>query len=97
MGWESWGQNMWLSDRDFCNAMERGVLAEGVGFAVLNLMSDNPGMRWDIETTKRVIGYAPRDGAPADLSDTMKEDEAAAQKMYEAAVLLNETIASRRW
>ena len=31
--------------------MERAVLAEGVGFAVLNLMSDNPGMRWDIETT----------------------------------------------
>ena len=40
-----------------------GGVAEGVGFAVLNLMSDNPGMRWDIETTKRTIGYAPQDGA----------------------------------
>ena len=63
MGWGGWGQAMWLSNRDLCQAMERAVLAEGVGFAVLNLMSDNPGMRWDIETTKRAIGYAPQDGA----------------------------------
>ncbi|ODU56932.1 MAG: hypothetical protein ABS99_05395, partial [Acetobacteraceae bacterium SCN 69-10] len=49
MGWGSWGQLMWLSNRDLCQAMERAVLADGVGFAVLNLMSDNPGMRCDIE------------------------------------------------
>jgi hypothetical protein len=30
--------------------MERAVVAEEVGLAVLNLMSDNPGMRWDIES-----------------------------------------------
>ena len=35
----------------------------GITFAVLNLMSDNPGMRWDIENTKRTIGSAPQDGA----------------------------------
>jgi NAD+ dependent glucose-6-phosphate dehydrogenase len=63
MGWGGWGQAMWLSNRDLCHAMERAVLVEGVGFAVLNLMSDNPGMRWDIETTKRTIGYLPKDGA----------------------------------
>jgi NAD+ dependent glucose-6-phosphate dehydrogenase len=97
MGWESWGQLMWLSDRDFCNAMERGVLAEGVGFAVLNLMSDNPGMRWDIETTKRTIGYAPKDGAAAVMTDELKADEATGQKMYESAVALQELIASKRW
>ena len=53
MGWGGWGQAMWLSNRDLCQAMERSVMAGGIGFAVLNLMSDNPGMRWDIETTKR--------------------------------------------
>jgi NAD+ dependent glucose-6-phosphate dehydrogenase len=30
---------------------------------VLNLMSANPGMRWDIDTTRRVIDYMPQDGA----------------------------------
>ncbi len=59
----AWGQYMWLSNRDLCDGFEKAVMAPAdVGFAVLNLMSDNPGMRWDIETTKRVIGYAPRDG-----------------------------------
>ncbi len=77
MGWDSWGQLMWLSDRDLCNAMERAVLADGVGFAVLNLMSDNPGMRWDIEATRRVIGYAPQDGATVELTEAMKADEEA--------------------
>ena len=58
-----WGQAMWLSNRDFCQGVERAVLADGVGFAVLNLMSANPGMRWDIDSTRRTIGYAPQDGA----------------------------------
>jgi nucleoside-diphosphate-sugar epimerase len=58
----TWGQQMWLSNRDLCDGFEKAVTAPAtVRFAVLNLMSDNPGMRWDIETTKRVIGYAPRD------------------------------------
>jgi len=62
MGWGAWGQEMWLSNRDLCDGFEKAVTApDHVRFAVLNLMSDNPGMRWDIETTRRVIGYAPRD------------------------------------
>ena len=46
-----WDQAMWLSNRDFCHGVERAVLADGVDFAVLNLMSANPGMRWDIDST----------------------------------------------
>lgn len=60
-----WGQEMWLSDRDFLNGVESAITAEGVDFAALNLMSDNPGMRWDIDETKAVIGYRPADGSPA--------------------------------
>jgi NAD+ dependent glucose-6-phosphate dehydrogenase len=58
-----WGQLMWLSDRDFCHGVERAVLADGIGFTVLNLMSANPGMRWDIDATRRILGYVPQDGA----------------------------------
>lgn len=60
-----WGQEMWLSDRDYLSGMQAAITAEGVGFAVLNLMSDNPGMRWDIEGTKSTIGYRPQDGSAA--------------------------------
>ena len=60
-----WGQEMWLSDRDFLNGMIAAISAKGIQFAALNLMSDNLGMRWDITETKRVIGYDPKDGSLA--------------------------------
>jgi NAD+ dependent glucose-6-phosphate dehydrogenase len=70
-----WGQQMWLSDRDLCHGMERAVLAEDVGFAILNLMSDNPGMRWDLSETRRVIGYQPRDGHRAVVTPDIETHE----------------------
>ncbi|HEX3846790.1 MAG TPA: NAD(P)-dependent oxidoreductase [Steroidobacteraceae bacterium] len=70
-----WGQQMWLSDRDLCQGVERAAFAEGVQFAVLNLMSDNPGMRWDIEETRRLIGYEPRDGHAAVVTPAIEEQE----------------------
>jgi hypothetical protein len=30
-------------------------------FAVVNGMSANTGMRWDIEPTRTLLGYAPQD------------------------------------
>jgi len=60
-----WGQQMWLSDRDLCQGFERAIVSDNVPFAVLNLMSANPGMRWDIGETCRVIDYEPRDSHTA--------------------------------
>ena len=97
MDWGSWGQLMWVSDRDICQAHDRAVLAEGVGFAVLNLMSDNPGMRWDIETTKRVIGYAPQDGAVPVLTDDQRRDEAEAERLVAASRDVEAVMRARRW
>jgi hypothetical protein len=62
-----WGQEMWLSDRDFLNGLKAAIAAPKVQFAALNLMSNNPGMRWDLEETKRVIDYTPQDGSPAEV------------------------------
>jgi uronate dehydrogenase len=57
-----WFRLMWLSNRDFCQLMEQCIVAEpSVRFAVVNGMSANTGMRWDIEYTRRLVGYAPRD------------------------------------
>ncbi len=57
-----WWQRMWLSNRDLCQAVEKAIDAENVPFAVLNVMSSNAGMRWDLSETRRVLGYEPRDG-----------------------------------
>ncbi|MDP5220612.1 NAD(P)-dependent oxidoreductase [Ruegeria sp. 2205SS24-7] len=63
-----WGQEMWLSDRDFLNGMRAAIDAKDISFAALNLMSDNPGMRWDITETRQAIGYSPEDGSPAKIT-----------------------------
>ena len=63
-----WGQEMWLSDRDFLGGMRAAIDAKDISFAALNLMSDNPGMRWDITETRQAIGYSPKDGSPAKIT-----------------------------
>jgi NAD+ dependent glucose-6-phosphate dehydrogenase len=97
MGWGRWGQQMWLSNRDLCHAMERAVLADNVPFAVLNLMSDNPGMRWDIETTRRTIGYQPLDGHQAVITPEIEQDEAAARSSRDLQSHLYAMDHTRRW
>jgi hypothetical protein len=53
---------MWLSNRDFCHLMERCLVADlPERFLIVNGMSDNTGMRWDIEPTRRILGYRPQD------------------------------------
>ena len=34
-----WDQKCWLSNRDFCQAVEKAINAEGFRFATLNVMS----------------------------------------------------------
>lgn len=80
MGWGMWGQRMWLSDRDLCQGFEKAVTApEGVRFAVLNLMSRNTGMRWDLEPTRTAIGYEPL--------DSFSPQEDAVEQSHTAAAL----------
>jgi uronate dehydrogenase len=67
-----WFRLMWLSNRDFCHLMECCLVAElPERFVVVNGMSDNRGMRWDIEDTRRLVGYQPRDDVtrPGSLSE----------------------------
>ena len=57
-----WFRLMWLSNRDFCQLMTRCIQADpAIRFAVINGMSANTGMRWDIESTRRLLGYHPQD------------------------------------
>ena len=57
-----WFRLMWLSDRDFCQLMERcldAVLPRK--FVIVNGMSANTGMAWDLASTREILGYEPRD------------------------------------
>ncbi|HEY1721382.1 MAG TPA: NAD(P)-dependent oxidoreductase [Magnetospirillaceae bacterium] len=60
-----WFRSMWLSNRDFLNLFERALVADPAGWPepgiTVNGMSANKDMPWDIETTKRLIGYQPKD------------------------------------
>ena len=64
---QRWFKGMWLSNRDFLHLLECAILSDvnewpspGI---VVNGMSNNRGMVWDIETTRRLIGYEAQDDA----------------------------------
>jgi uronate dehydrogenase len=59
---EDWFRLMWLSNRDYCQLMERCLLADlPERFAIVHGMSANTGMRWDLQSTRRLLGYDPAD------------------------------------
>jgi uronate dehydrogenase len=57
-----WFRLMWLSNRDYCQLLEKCLTADPeLHFAVVNGMSANTGMRWDITYTRLMVGYEPQD------------------------------------
>ena len=59
MGFGRWGQQLWLSNDDWGQAVQLVCTAPFEGFAVVNVMSDNAGSRWDLSETRRLLGYCP--------------------------------------
>ena len=55
-----WGQQKWLSESDLNQIVEKSIEAEGIDFAVINAVSDNQGMRWDLVGAERGVGYRPQ-------------------------------------
>jgi uronate dehydrogenase len=80
MGIGLWGQQMWLSNRDFLDGVRAAIAAPRVDFAIVNLVSRNPGMRWDLEETERVLRFQPQDGFPPDLSAQDLAEDAKARE-----------------
>lgn len=57
-----WFRNMWLSDRDFLHLMECCLTAAlPEPFLIVNSMSANTGMRWDLTAARTILGYRPED------------------------------------
>lgn len=92
-----WGQQMWVSDRDLCGAFERAVEDQTVNFGVYNLMSNNPGMRWDLSALERDLGFTPHDGEPMRPPATQRLKAGFAWLRDAALPALGERIAGRRW
>lgn len=98
MGWGLWGQRMWLSDRDLCQGFEKAVLAPNtVRFAILNLMSDNAGMRWDLEPTRAAIGYVPLDHATPVESEAERAHTEASRHARRLVEATEDFIQEQRW
>ncbi len=70
-----WGQEMWLSDSDFLEGVKAAITVEGVKFAAVNLISNNPGMRWNVEETASTIGFIPKDGSVAQMNFKLRFQE----------------------
>jgi uronate dehydrogenase len=64
---EAWFRLMWLSDDDYCQLMECCIRAPvAPGFHIVNGMSANTGMRWDLTGTRALVGYQPKDDIARD-------------------------------
>jgi len=61
MAFGRWGQEMWLGNRDWAQAVVKSVTGAFGGSAVLNIVSDNEGMRWDLTEARQTIGYVPEE------------------------------------
>jgi len=57
-----WFKLLWISNRDICHLFERTLLADVSGFQLINGMSKNTGMVWDIKHTTDIVQYNPQDG-----------------------------------
>ena len=57
-----WFRMGWLSNRDCCQLLTCCIEADpSIGFAVVNGVSANTGMRWDIDAARELLGYEPLD------------------------------------
>lgn len=60
-----WYRNMWFSNRDFAGLFEAAIRADPAGWPspaiVVNGVSANAGTGWDMEFTRRTLGFVPQD------------------------------------
>lgn len=92
-----WGQAMWVSDGDLCRAFQAAIDDRSVTFGVYNLISNNPGMRWDIENLRRDLGFVPRDGEAMQVPPVQRVKAGLAWVRDEGLPRLGNLLAGARW
>lgn len=93
----TWGQHMWVSDRDLCRAFEAAIENTSVGFGVYNLVSRNPGMRWEMDSIRRDLGFEPADGEPVSVPFSQRLMAVGAWLRDAGLPALAKRVAGRRW
>lgn len=63
MAFGRWGQEMWLGNRDWEQAVVKSTIAPFEGAAIVNIVSRNDGMRWDLGEARAAIGYEPMEAS----------------------------------
>lgn len=65
---DDWARAMWLSNNDLVRLFDCAVEAELDDrlYVVVNGMSNNRGMRWDLAPAAELLGYSPEDDAYAE-------------------------------
>ncbi len=62
-----WFRNMWLSNADFLQVVDCAITASSQPWPtpsiVVNAMSNNKGMPWNLKQTRQMIGFEPKDDA----------------------------------
>lgn len=79
MAFGRWGQELWLSNEDWAQAVVGACTAPFTGVEIVNVMSDNAGMRWDLADTERVLGYRPLSHHTPQLTPRTRLAEQAAR------------------
>ena len=79
MAFGRWGQEMWLSNEDWAQAALRSCFSTSNESAVLNIVSQNEGMRWDLVSACETIRYAPNSLHSPRLSVKARIADAAAR------------------
>ena len=73
-----WFRDMWLSNRDFTGIVQAAILADASGWPapgiVVNAMSANRDMPWDLEPTIRYLGYQPQDDVGSVLDQAARPE-----------------------
>jgi NAD+ dependent glucose-6-phosphate dehydrogenase len=60
---DKWFKAMWISNSDLCQLIEKCITVElRDQFTIINGMSNNSPMIWDLEEAKKAVGYAPEEG-----------------------------------
>jgi NAD(P)-dependent dehydrogenase (short-subunit alcohol dehydrogenase family) len=74
---DDWSRKLWLSNTDLVRLFDCAVEAEieDRSFVVVNGMSRNHGMRWDLSDTAELLGYLPVDDAFAAEQTIEPRDE----------------------
>lgn len=68
MAFGLWGQQMWLGNEDWSQAVVKSATAPFTGFHAVNVVSANVGMRWDLTEARDAIGYVPKEQHRPSLS-----------------------------